>query len=153
MSLVTFKILCSQGHEFQAVGPSKGEYGDFVMYGEHGDEPTLLSALDDAAYEEVAELLRAHFFPNDGEAGRQLADAIQRIFGVACDPAPDGTRLKIGFRPCPSCGTRKLTSWSPTAPYTGDVLQLTHDAWDAATAAQKLAWLTTAVEADTTPEK
>lgn len=146
MSLVIFKIKCSHGHEFEAVGPSKGEYGDFVMYGEHGDEPTLLNGLDDPAYEEVTVLVR-RLPESQGRSTQEIAETIQSIFGVACDPAPDGTRLKVGFRPCPNCGTRKLESWSPVGAYTGDLLQLTHGAWDAATEAQKLAWLSTAIEA------
>jgi hypothetical protein len=148
MGLLKYKVVCSREHEFEAVTAARGSYGDFVMYGEHASEPALLSGFDDPVYREVSALLRE--LPEvRKKTDLERCRLLKGVFGVACDPAPDGTRFRIGFPPCPKCGTRSTKSSAPVNTYSGGVLYVTHTAWSGATKAQKLAWLNTAVEAET----
>src|SRR5688572_12013832 len=131
MSLVVFKFICAKcGQEFEAP-ETAGAYGEFVMRGEFALEPALLLAPEDPVYMEVDGILAAMgAYRNKSEA--QIADLLQEMFGVACDPAPDGTLLRIGRRsPCPTCGSRNMASWEPTHPpraYAGAVVAVTHQA-------------------------
>jgi hypothetical protein len=140
MSLITFRYVCVRGHSFEAADAS-GEYGEFVMRGEHSPEPALLRALEDPVYLEVDALLQRSGAMR-GKTDLQQADLLQAVFGVACDPAPDGTHFKIGRKaPCPVCATHEMQSWEPAGPYAGPVLPVTHKIWNALTEAEKLATL------------
>lgn len=140
MSLVVFKFSCANcGREFEAPETS-GDYGEFVMRGEFAPEPALLVAPEDPVYIEVDRILEGiGAYRNKSEA--QIADLLQRVFVVACDPAPDGTLPCIGRRPrCPTCGSGKQASWEPTHPpraYTGATFAVTHQAWIQLTADEK----------------
>jgi hypothetical protein len=148
MSLSLFKYVCARGHTFEAADAS-GEYGEFVMRGERSAEPALLRALEDSAYREVDALLQQSGALR-GKSDLEQAELLQAVFGVACDPAPDGTRPKLNRQaPCPVCGTRQMASWEPSGPYTGSSFAITHAAWDALTKAQKLVQLEAAVKAET----
>lgn len=81
-------------------------YGDDVSAG-----PAPLDALDNPAFAEVASILR-HLPELDALDDNKRAGLLHEIFGVACDPAPNGSRWRIGFPPCPACGTRKVATWS-----------------------------------------
>lgn len=138
---VTFKVTCANRHQFEAVGTGAGSYGEFVMYGAAIKAgPAYLFALEDPVYREVSALID-ELPETRGRSELQRADLLQEVFGVACDPAPDGSRYKIGFPPCPTCGTHKLDTWSVLDAYNGPVLPVTHQAWNAASKAQKTAWL------------
>jgi hypothetical protein len=121
------------------MGP--GSYGEFIMYGDRIDMgPAFLNAREDPVYDEVTQLLlQLPDVRTKSELAR--ADLLQAVFGVACDPAPNGSRYKIGFPPCPACGTHALDTWSFAAAYIGPLLPITHGAWTAATRAEKLGWL------------
>ncbi|MET0391282.1 MAG: hypothetical protein ABW321_35240 [Polyangiales bacterium] len=146
MRLVTYRVVCARDHAFDAATPPRGSYGEFVMYGEHSPAPALLSAVEDPVYREVSALLRE--IPEvRGKSDIERCRLLKAVFGVACDPAPDGSRFRIGLPPCPTCGTRSTKSSVPMTAYAGDVLHITHAAWSSATKAQKLVRLKSAVEA------
>lgn len=147
MSLVTFRFVCAEGHAFEAPDVS-GEYGEFVMRGERSPEPAYLQAAGDAAYSEVREILR-ELGAFRGLSDSRQAGLLQAVFGVACDPAPDGTRFEIGRRaPCPVCGTRKMKSWQPVGPYTGVSHPVTHERWQRLSRTDKKAAVAEAANVD-----
>jgi hypothetical protein len=144
MTLSTFSYVCANGHPFEAPD-SSGEYGEFVVRGEISAEPGVLPALDDPVYLEVDDLLR-QMGAYRGRSEVEQADLLQEVFGVACDAAPDGTRIRIGRKaPCPVCGTREMASWEPTGPYPGSTFDVTHRQWQHLTAREKKTLLEEAV--------
>jgi hypothetical protein len=138
---ILYAIRCANGHDFEAADPGPGTYGDFVMYGDSlAEGPAYLEALQDPVFAEVRTLLRQ--LPGvAAKSDTEQADLVQAIFGVACDPAPNGSTYRIGFPPCPSCGTRKFKTWSFARKYDGALLPVTHRAWSSASRDQKLALL------------
>ncbi len=147
MSLTVFKFVCANGHAFEAPDAS-GEYGEFVMRSEKSSAPALLEAVGNAAYAEVDGMLR-QLGAYRGRTEFQQADSLQAVFGIACDPAPDGTRLRIGRRPlCSVCGTREMASWEPVRPYEGPYIRVTHEQWEALSEPEKRTLLADAIEAE-----
>lgn len=150
MSLALFKYVCVRGHEFEAPDAS-GEYGEFVVRGENSPEPGVLQALADPVYSEVDDLLR-EIGAYRGKTEGQQADLLQSTFGVACDPAPDGTVLQIGRKaPCPVCGTREMASWEPVGMYAGSSFAVTHAQWLGLDRPQKRALIATASNSSAPP--
>jgi hypothetical protein len=145
MSLTLYQVVCSNGHTFQAANAPAAAYGELVMYGKQlALGPALLSAIGDPVFDEVSALVDAQ--PElRSQSERERSDRFQEIFGIACDPAPDGSQFQIGFPACPSCGTRKHRTWSPVGSYSGPVLPITHVAWKALSDAQKVARLRAAL--------
>ena len=140
MSLTVFRFVCERGHEFEAPDAS-GTYGEFVMRGEKSTEPGLFQAVENSAYAEVEALLY-ELGAFRGLAETQQLDLLQDLFGVACDPAPDGTRFRIGRKaPCPVCGTREMSSWEPVGPYCGSFHRVTQSEWSLLSKQEKMALL------------
>jgi hypothetical protein len=135
MNLSIFKFVCENGHTFES--PSTVEYGAFVLRGETSNEPFLLSAIEDPAYSEVDQILRK-LGAYVGKADFEQADILQRIFGIACDPAFDGSRLTVGRKaPCPTCGTRRMYSWEPVGAVSTTALTVTHRHWNSLDSSQR----------------
>lgn len=147
---ILYAIRCANGHEFEAADPGPGTYGDFVMYGDNiAAGPAYLVAIDDPVFAEVRKLLLE--LPGVAAmSDMERADLVQAIFGVACDPAPNRSSYRIGFPPCPSCGTRHFKTWAFARKYEGPLLSITHKTWNSASRDQKLAWLH-AAQAQLTP--
>ncbi len=144
MSLATFNFVCTRGHVFEAPDVT-GDYGEFVLRGEESPVPARLQAVGNAPYTEVRKILR-DLGAFRGKTDHQQANLLQAIFGIACDPAPDGTRLTLGRRaPCPVCGTRKMASWEVVGPYNGPSLPITHEKWNALSETEKTARVAEAV--------
>jgi len=130
------EMICANGHLFEGADVSGG-YGEFVMRGESSPTPCFLDALEDAIYTEVENLLRELGIFENLDRSEEAA-VLQEFFGLACDPAPDGTVLKIGRNPpCPFCGTHEMASWKPAGPYSGDQLPVTHQVWSQLSTEQK----------------
>lgn len=136
MTLILYKFTCRNGHEFEAA-ESSGDYGVFVGRGTESQEPCVVQALSDPVYAEVDWMLRS-IGAYDGRSENEQIDLLQSVFGVACDPAPDGTVLVLSRKPsCPSCGTREMASWEPTRLYSGPTHQVTHQQWEQRTTSEK----------------
>ena len=144
MSIVLYMFTCSNGHTFEAPD-SSGDYGEFIVRGANSPEPGVLRAVADPTYLEVDGLLHKIGAYN-GKTENEQAEILQTVFGVACDPAPDGTNVYLGRRaPCPVCGATRMASWEPSRPYSGPVFEVTHDAWRQRTPSQKEVLLRQAV--------
>ncbi|WP_146429291.1 hypothetical protein [Blastopirellula retiformator] len=80
----------------------------------------------------------------------ERSDLLQLVFGVACDPAADGTRLQIGRMPrCPWCDAAKIENWEATEPprmVEVDIRHVTHVAWRRLTDLEKVKVVADAVE-------
>lgn len=150
MNLVLFNYVCANcGHDFQAPDTAGG-YGEFVLRSEISDVPAYVAAFEDSVFGEVSELLRS-IQAYRGLDDSTAADLFQRVFGAACDPAPDGTTWDLTrFPACPACGSREMRSWDAAGcRYNGPELAISHDGWNALDRAGKEDLLRAAVKAAT----
>jgi hypothetical protein len=140
MRLHLFIYKCqSCGREFKEPELPDGTYGVFLVRSESG-ERGLLRAIERPEFEEVDNLLANH--PRLASIDRsQRADVLHRVFGVACDPAPDGTCYAVNRDPvCPNCHGARMISWEATEPpeyVFEDVAEVTHNAWHSLNDADK----------------
>ena len=139
MNAVTFTFCCADcGCHFDAPEVPEFAYGQFVLRTEASDYAAFLDALGDSAFLESYELVKLSH-RTTAMNDRQRGDLQQRIFGVICDPAPNGQTLVIGLAPrCPSCGCRKMASWeqkTPVQPWCMPLVE--HNRWTAMTQQQK----------------
>lgn len=145
MTLVTHRFTCRNGHKFEAAATSGG-YGEFLVRGGLEPTPGLLLAYDDAVFSEIDRILDT-VGAYAGKSDQERSELLWRVFGVGCDPAPDGTELEINrLAPCPVCGTRVMESWAPVAAYSGPSFTITHNAWSRLSDRQKQAMVASALE-------
>lgn len=128
MTLARIRYTCENGHIFDAAG-SGGAYGILVARGAESNEPGIVELIGNPVYQEVRQALdKMGAYIGLSQNGR--SDLLQAVFGVACDPAPDGSRLSLGRKPaCPHCGTRKHSSWTHVGRYTEAAFLVTHNEW------------------------
>lgn len=129
MSLINYEFTCANGHVFTAPGVASVSYGEFVVRGEISPLPGLLDTFQDATFDEVSDILNTlDDYRNRAESER--ASILHEVFGVTCDLAQDGTRLKVGrLAPCPICGSRRMKSRVPVGKYDGSTISITHEGW------------------------
>lgn len=146
MKLELFLFTCvPHGHRFEAPNLPSGGYGTFLLRSLNG-ELAVLFAIDSTEYAEVAEMIRREC-PNldDLEGARTL----RRVFGVACDPAPDGSPFSIeGKPPCPICGVTPMTDWESIDPprYVEMLVPpVTHHHWHLLTTSERMATVREAI--------
>jgi DNA-directed RNA polymerase subunit RPC12/RpoP len=140
MNTVTYTFQCANcSRQFNAHEVSDFAYGQFVLRAEKSDYEAFLDAPNDPAFLESYAILEAHQVAAEMSA-EQKGELQQRIFGVVCDPTPDGQQLEIGLPPkCPSCGSRKMANWQQVIPVQAWTLPLvSHERWTAMTERQKV---------------
>lgn len=110
-----------------------GGYAEFVLRSELSDELAYLDANSDEVFDELDGILDG-FAELSGQDDLERSGIVQSLFGVTCDPAPDGSLFAIDRRPpCPRCGSRKVTFHGPTDPpelVDLDLRHVTHARWD-----------------------
>ncbi len=108
-------------------------YGDFMMRSKGSGAPAILHTLGNGVYAEVDQLLQSIGAYEDHKSDR--VEILQRVFGVACDLAEDGTEFEMNAMPaCPVCHSRKMAAWdtSTGAPLPQDrtVPVVMHHRWE-----------------------
>jgi hypothetical protein len=140
MHLQLFRYGCPEcGDSFELPEVPDGSYGVFLMRSE-GGHTISLNAVETPEYLEVGDLLKAHPKLTVLDDFR-IADLLQKLFGIACDLAPDGTQYQINRDPiCPVCGSKAGKSWESVEPpqYVRDELsRATHRLWNGLSAQGK----------------
>ena len=136
MTMALFRFRCCNGHFFDA--PDVEGYGEFVARGERSNVPGWLQAMKDPVYLETKVLLE-QLGAFGGLDERRQSRLLRSVFGITCDPAPDGSRPMVGRRQaCPKCGTQQMSSWEPIAVYHGDFFVCTHSEWNGLSPSDKI---------------
>ncbi len=126
--------------KFKALDIHEGAYAEFILRNGKGDQLRHLNAIDDSSYDEVAQILECCEHVSTLSENQQ-SDLLQHIFGVACDPANDGSEFQIDNKPkCPSCDSVNTILCGPTNPVETeeiDILPVEHTIWNQITTLEK----------------
>ena len=89
-------VCANDGHEIFAptCGAGGWAYGQLTMRSAEGDFNLHLDAPASSVFEEVSHLIGASVQREDADAG-----LTQRAFGLACDPAPNGSYYHLELPP------------------------------------------------------
>ena len=139
MSAIAYTFKCADcGMLFEAPEVPEFSYGLFVLRSEGSDETVFLDSFEDIQFDEVSKSIEGL------KAVRSLsvpdrAKLQHVVFSLTCDVTPEGHLVRIGLLPrCPSCGSRRMESWQPTAPIRDWALPaVTHKSWVAKSSVEK----------------
>jgi hypothetical protein len=96
----------TNGHEFKEPIVAGG-YGILQMWSSTPGRTAIEEAATDPVFDEVLEILRTIPEYAALDDGRRL-EAFDAVFGVSCDPDPDGMPYRLNAHPCcPQCGSCK----------------------------------------------
>lgn len=139
MSLEYMKYDCSHcGTIFKSLD---SPYGEFVLISEAG-ELAFMRAYDDLVFNEFRKLIRENKLVSELD-DLSRSDLLHNIFGIACDPAPDGSLYQISRKPmCPNCNTSEYSCcWGPTHEFVElsdlNIPIISHNHWNKLTNQQK----------------
>jgi DNA-directed RNA polymerase subunit RPC12/RpoP len=152
MSSILYKYVCAScGYEFKAPGAPEMSYGEFVLRSESGDE-AYLEAVTNNTFNEVSQIVESNPLLEEVSESKS-ADILQKVFSVACDPAPSGKALQIGLMPaCPICSSREMASWGEVYPTkVVPIPMVKHTLWDRLTASEKRTLVDTEVRKNMNP--
>lgn len=116
MRLLLYRYRCGNcGFAFKTPDLGDMSYGDFLLRSDNNDM-VYLKALKSKEFSEVSSIIGS--LPEyNSKAKQERSKILHKVFGFACDDAPDGTKYQItNFPLCPQCKSHKMASWGPTFP-------------------------------------
>lgn len=144
MALYEFEFRCERGHTYRdalAVG-----HGAHVLRGWTDPTPALVDLEQDPAFAELCERLDG-LGATAGLDDRGKHRLRHGLFGLTCDPAPDGTAPALGrFSRCPWCGGSATAFTQPEGTWSGPEFEVGHVLWNALSEDEKQALVAAALQ-------
>jgi len=131
VDLWRFTGICINGHNFITHDFPDFHYGSGIIRTADPHDLALVEAIGDPVFEEVGAIVEDLLTA----AGKRnwLGHCFERVFGIACDPAPSGQRYSLTEKVrCPICGSTDLVRYGPGEPPQVDTVELpvvTYSAW------------------------
>jgi hypothetical protein len=131
LNLIMWVYECERcGTRFERPDLPENVYGHALMISDTG-ATAYIDLLESPTFDEVSEMVDTHM-PTSDEWAR--ADAMPKVFSVACDRAPDGSIYRCNRMPlCPNCGSQAMRNWQPKDPVQRvqcEVAVVTHHGWN-----------------------
>lgn len=133
-NLTVLRCKCKRcGREFDSLALSEFLYGPLLLRSASGHHLALLDTVADKVFDEASKLVEV-LLPHITDEMR-VASCIHKIFGVTCDPAPDGSRFGLTVPVCTECQSTDV-SYGESVPLQLREVELpapTHKRWKALT--------------------